>query len=203
MDRTSHRVARPVSRRPLSPCTRLWRFGRPGRQSEGGEALLLTASEHHQVAHPAPGGRTEPLSAALWFVLWTRSHCERLVHDQLSNKGLASFLPEREIWSRRGVLRHVIRVPMFPGYLFLHTVLDKATHIEVRKTRGLVSLLGSTAEGPAAVPETEVTALQKLVKRSEEHTSELQSPDHLVCRLLLEKKKANKQSGAATDRVRG
>src|SRR5258708_31459303 len=29
----------------------------------------------------------------------------------------------------------------------------------------------------------------KSVRRSEEHTSELQSPDHLVCRLLLEKKK--------------
>src|SRR5258708_27576101 len=28
-----------------------------------------------------------------------------------------------------------------------------------------------------------------LARRSEEHTSELQSPDHLVCRLLLEKKK--------------
>src|SRR5258708_31951047 len=28
-------------------------------------------------------------------------------------------------------------------------------------------------------------------KRSEEHTSELQSPDHLVCRLLLEKKKTH------------
>src|SRR5258708_30306771 len=27
------------------------------------------------------------------------------------------------------------------------------------------------------------------IPRSEEHTSELQSPDHLVCRLLLEKKK--------------
>src|SRR5258708_20760067 len=27
------------------------------------------------------------------------------------------------------------------------------------------------------------------IRRSEEHTSELQSPDHLVCRLLLEKKK--------------
>src|SRR5258708_31716508 len=27
------------------------------------------------------------------------------------------------------------------------------------------------------------------LQRSEEHTSELQSPDHLVCRLLLEKKK--------------
>src|SRR5258708_18986352 len=29
----------------------------------------------------------------------------------------------------------------------------------------------------------------RLALRSEEHTSELQSPDHLVCRLLLEKKK--------------
>src|SRR5258708_33964136 len=31
------------------------------------------------------------------------------------------------------------------------------------------------------------------LKRSEEHTSELQSPDHLVCRLLLEKKKITKE----------
>src|SRR5258708_25066953 len=34
--------------------------------------------------------------------------------------------------------------------------------------------------------------------RSEEHTSELQSPDHLVCRLLLEKKKKN-DSHQSTD----
>src|SRR5260364_179478 len=32
-------------------------------------------------------------------------------------------------------------------------------------------------------------AVQPADRRSEEHTSELQSPDHLVCRLLLEKKK--------------
>src|SRR5947208_12025436 len=34
--------------------------------------------------------------------------------------------------------------------------------------------------------------------RSEEHTSELQSPDHLVCRLLLEKKKRKHLTGATT-----
>src|SRR5258708_31688434 len=34
--------------------------------------------------------------------------------------------------------------------------------------------------------------LRKVNMRSEEHTSELQSPDHLVCRLLLEKKKKKK-----------
>src|SRR5215212_11884852 len=34
----------------------------------------------------------------------------------------------------------------------------------------------------------------RLLRRSEEHTSELQSLRHLVCRLLLEKKKKNKLS---------
>src|SRR3990170_8887693 len=35
--------------------------------------------------------------------------------------------------------------------------------------------------------------------RSEEHTSELQSPDHLVCRLLLEKKQTNSNYARAGD----
>src|SRR5947208_12045914 len=34
---------------------------------------------------------------------------------------------------------------------------------------------------------------ERLNPRSEEHTSELQSPDHLVCRLLLEKKNRHNQ----------
>src|SRR5438552_3613639 len=37
--------------------------------------------------------------------------------------------------------------------------------------------------------------------RSEEHTSELQSPDHLVCRLLLEKKKKNRSSQNSARRM--
>src|SRR5437879_7589955 len=43
---------------------------------------------------------------------------------------------------------------------------------------------------PVAAPETEAAA--RLPGRSEEHTSELQSPMYLVCRLLLEKKKKTK-----------
>src|SRR2546426_7157082 len=37
---------------------------------------------------------------------------------------------------------------------------------------------------------------QRLAQRSEEHTSELQSPCNLVCRLLLEKKKKQEQLAA-------
>src|SRR5258708_21923927 len=36
---------------------------------------------------------------------------------------------------------------------------------------------------------TQISSAVCAGSRSEEHTSELQSPDHLVCRLLLEKKK--------------
>src|SRR5256885_12551433 len=45
-------------------------------------------------------------------------------------------------------------------------------------------------EWPSSVPRTAPVAVsQSLTVRSEEHTSELQSPCNLVCRLLLEKKK--------------
>src|SRR5437764_4285521 len=37
-------------------------------------------------------------------------------------------------------------------------------------------------------------ALRVMDERSEEHTSELQSPMYLVCRLLLEKKKNNRRT---------
>src|SRR5256885_5892172 len=41
-----------------------------------------------------------------------------------------------------------------------------------------------------------------LCERSEEHTSELQSPCNLVCRLLLEKKKTERRSYGAPDAAR-
>src|SRR5438552_7546806 len=44
----------------------------------------------------------------------------------------------------------------------------------------------TASRSPTSSPTTPSTTRPT---RSEEHTSELQSPDHLVCRLLLEKKK--------------
>src|SRR5437870_13565374 len=44
------------------------------------------------------------------------------------------------------------------------------------------------------LPPRQQRALAVLVQRSEEHTSELQSRGHLVCRLLLEKKKKKKNT---------
>src|SRR5690348_17637696 len=46
----------------------------------------------------------------------------------------------------------------------------------------------------------QVTGLALRPRRSEEHTSELQSPVHLVCRLLLEKKKKKNKETKQTSR---
>src|SRR5258708_16206126 len=43
-------------------------------------------------------------------------------------------------------------------------------------------------QGKQYIPDLTQAQVPGIYKRSEEHTSELQSPDHLVCRLLLEKK---------------
>src|SRR5258708_19243541 len=54
----------------------------------------------------------------------------------------------------------------------------------------LHSIMMDMARRPYRRAETADDADGKPIRaRSEEHTSELQSPDHLVCRLLLEKKK--------------
>lgn len=97
-----------------------------------------------------------------WHALWTHSHCERLVYDQLTAKRFEAFFPTIDVWSRRGGTRHRIQAPMFPGYLFLRHSMDKASYIEVRQTRGLVSVLGERWDRLAVVPTHEITAIQAL-----------------------------------------
>jgi transcription termination/antitermination protein NusG len=99
---------------------------------------------------------------ATWHVLWTHSHCEQLVSDQLSARGFRPFLPQIEVWSVRAGRRRLINAPMFPGYLFLNDTLDKQRHIEVGKARGLARILGEGWDRLAVVPEAEIAAIRQL-----------------------------------------
>src|SRR5258708_28623759 len=65
--------------------------------------------------------------------------------------------------------------------LFPYTTLFRSPRISLGAVVLPSTMVPPTTSVPS--PETMVDG-----KRSEEHTSELQSPDHLVCRLLLEKK---------------
>src|SRR2546430_11010985 len=73
--------------------------------------------------------------------------------------------------------------------LFPYTTLFRSS---LEKTYGDARAVGCRAADPVAA--RELSALGSAAdRRSEEHTSELQSQSNLVCRLLLEKKKKNKR----------
>src|SRR5258708_30245432 len=75
--------------------------------------------------------------------------------------------------------------PVFRG-----TVQPATSFTSDAPVRTVVFFAGTRFNPPGTAKNTTVRTGASLVKeRSEEHTSELQSPDHLVCRLLLEKNK--------------
>src|SRR5207244_11182736 len=69
--------------------------------------------------------------------------------------------------------------------------ITAATSLALRRALGRGATFGPALEEAFALAARGGHPLGSFVDRlrSEEHTSELQSPDHLVCRLLLEKKK--------------
>ena len=100
---------------------------------------------------------------AEWYAIWTHSHCEQLVHDQLADKGYRTLLPTIRAWSRRAGKRRLIPLPMFPGYLFVHCEMNKTTYVDVLRTRGVVRILGERWDRLASVPDAEIDALQRLL----------------------------------------
>jgi transcription termination/antitermination protein NusG len=116
----------------------------------------------------AGGGELDVTSAhwtrPQWYALYTRSHCEQLVYEQLVARGFSAFLPKLDMWSRRGGIRHRISTPMFPSYLFLHHKMGKVSFIEVSKARGLVRILGERWDRLSVVPESEINAIQRVLQ---------------------------------------
>jgi transcriptional antiterminator NusG len=133
--------------------------------TQGGEALQRNAvSDRDQSTGNGETTAPEPdRTRRQWYALYTRSHCEQLVNDQLAVKGFAVFLPKMEVWSRRGGIQHRIPTPMFPSYLFLHHLMDKESFIEVCKARGLVRILGKRWDRLSVVPGPEIDAIQRVL----------------------------------------
>src|SRR3712207_7611245 len=75
--------------------------------------------------------------------------------------------------------------------LFPYTTLFRSRDIRQAYTRFFEERGHRRVPSAALIPANDPTLLFTNAGRSEEHTSELQSRQYLVCRLLLEKKKPN------------
>src|SRR5258708_26938148 len=87
------------------------------------------------------------------------------------------------------MIRRPPRSTLFPyTTLFRSKEMYNGIDATVNARLGRSTLSGGLSTNQTTVDRCGIT-VDSPQARSEEHTSELQSPDHLVCRLLLEKKK--------------
>jgi len=98
-----------------------------------------------------------------WYVLHTKSRFENVVNEGLIKKSMEVFLPKVQVRSRRRDRKMMIRVPLFPGYLFVKTNLEPVEHLEIVKTAGVVRFVGNK-EGPISVPSDTIDSLKIMVK---------------------------------------
>lgn len=102
--------------------------------------------------------------SAEWYAVWTRSHCEHLVAQQLAANQFTPFLPEMSVWSRRLGKAHLVQAPIFPGYLFVHHAMTKSSYVEILKARGVVRVLEGGWQRLTPIPHEEVDAIQRIVE---------------------------------------
>src|SRR2546425_2246415 len=92
------------------------------------------------------------------------------------------------------MIRRPPRSTLFPYTTLFRSLPQIPEYQEVEKSRGQGVDFNSGFRHPEKMPakyDVDGILLPRPFKRSEEHTSELQSLAYLVCRLLLEKKKKN------------
>src|SRR2546429_5339247 len=96
---------------------------------------------------------------------------------------------------------------LFLFFFFNDTATTEIYTLSLHDALPISSATGSRSSGPIVTPLARWSSRSSTPRssgsRSEEHTSELQSRLHLVCRLLLEKKKKKLPSTACEDRSLG
>jgi transcription antitermination factor NusG len=117
----------------------------------------------HELANVPPISALAQPPVEFWYAVWTHSHCEQLVRDQLLRVGFRAFLPTVDVWSRRRGVRRLIDVPMFPGYLFLRHAIDKKSYSEISRVRGMVRVLGERWDCLARIPDEEMESIEHVV----------------------------------------
>ena len=96
-----------------------------------------------------------------WYVIHARSRHEAKVELALRQKGLEIFLPRVVVRSRRQDRKLLLEVPLFPGYLFIHTALEPEAYYEIIKLKSVVRILGGKA-GPRPVPSETVDSIKAI-----------------------------------------
>jgi len=96
-----------------------------------------------------------------WYVIHAQTRKEREVESALQRQGLEIFLPQVTVPSRRRDRKVALRVPLFPGYLFINASLHTKLIHKIIKVHHVFRLLGNGR--PVPIPEAEIEAIKAIV----------------------------------------
>lgn len=97
-----------------------------------------------------------------WYAACTCANHEKCVAEQLSTRSVEHFLPLYESVRRWKDRRVHLRLPLFPGYVFVRLALrDRLRVLQIPSVARLVSFNGA----PAALPDAEIETLKAGLER--------------------------------------
>jgi transcription termination/antitermination protein NusG len=109
-----------------------------------------------EVAPPAALGQAQ------WYAVQTRPRHEKKVAAELEHRSIQSYLPllaQVHRWTDRS---KIVRVPLFPGYVFVSTVLSPAVRLSVLRVWGVLAFVGPHKQAEA-IPASQIESVRTLL----------------------------------------
>jgi len=97
-----------------------------------------------------------------WYAVRTRSRHEKKVAEEIREKGMGCFLPlitRIHNWSDR---RKKVDLPLFPGYVFVHSYATPESRLSVLRTPGVAGFVGSQGHG-TPIPEKQIEDIRLIL----------------------------------------
>jgi len=100
-----------------------------------------------------------------WYAIRVKSNCEFKVSEQLQEKKYKVYLPTYQQISLRKDRKKILNKPLFPGYIFIHCIMEHKVQLDLYKVRGFYKLLEIQGK-PIPIPEHEIKQI-KIVTKSD------------------------------------
>jgi transcription termination/antitermination protein NusG len=123
---------------------------------------VIGLEEDAALFSPIPRAVSDPDCKSFWYALYTRSRHEQLVKKQLDHKGIVNFLPLYAKMSQWKDRKKEIRLPLFPGYVFVKIVVQE--RMEVLKSFGAVHIVGDGCT-PLPIEDEQIENMRSFVER--------------------------------------
>lgn len=107
--------------------------------------------------------RSEAETAAAqtwWYAVYTCANHEKRVAEQFVRRSLEHFLPQYESVRRWKDRKARLRLPLFPGYLFVHTAPQD--RLRVLQVPGVVRLVGFNGS-PTPMPQEDIQRIREFL----------------------------------------